>query len=121
MRKSPPPTPLLTQFLSLPPFATGTTTNVIPDKAVLKGTMRDYNPDVGATMLRRMREVVAGVAAAYDVAFDIDAVDGYPSIINAEEPTAMMTSLCRKYFPDGKVPSRRCSCTLDQASATLKP
>ena len=76
---------------------------MIPDRAVLKGTIRDFNPDVGATLLRRLKEVVAGVAAAYNVEFVIDVDDSYPSIVNAAEPTSVVTALCDKYFPTGTV------------------
>jgi metal-dependent amidase/aminoacylase/carboxypeptidase family protein len=81
----------------------GTTTNVIPDKAVLKGTIRDFNPDVGATLLRRLKEVVTGAAASYgvDVEFLID--DSYPSIVNAAEPTALATAVCKTHFGAGSV------------------
>ena len=84
--------------------AVGTTTNVIPDKAVMKGTIRDFNPDVGATMLRRLHEVVAGTAASFGVEHEVF-VDpsSYPSIVNAAEPTGVLTALCDKYFGSHRV------------------
>ena len=83
----------------------GTTTNVIPDKAVLKGTIRDFNPEVGATLLRRLKEVVVGVGAsnAVDSSVFVDDSESYPSIVNAAEPTAFVTALCKTHFGPGSV------------------
>ena len=65
---------------------------------MLKGTIRDFNAVVGGTLIQRLREVVAGVAAAYGVEYSIEESDSYPSIINAEEPTALVTSICTAHL-----------------------
>jgi hippurate hydrolase len=79
-------------------FQSGTTTNVIPDTATLKGTIRDFEPTVGATLLRRVKEVVAGVCEAFGVTGEVIVDDSYPSIINSEEPTTFITELCEDLF-----------------------
>lgn len=61
--------------LSICCLQAGNTTNVIPDFAVLKGTIRDFSAPVGETLLRRAKEVLAGVRYAAnppspDVEFD---------------------------------------------------
>ena len=84
--------------LSVCCLQSGSTTNVIPDDAVLKGTIRDFHPDVGATLLRRLREVVSGTASAFGVSADVSVSDSYPSIVNAAEPTGFVTELCVSLF-----------------------
>jgi hippurate hydrolase len=59
--------------------------------------------DVGTTLLRRLKEVVTGVAAAYSVEAEFLLDDSYPSIVNAAEPTALATALCKKHFGAGSV------------------
>ena len=72
---------------------------------MLKGTIRDFNPEVGATLLRRLKEVVAGVGASYavDSSVFVDDSESYPSIVNAAEPTAFVTALCKTHFGPGSV------------------
>jgi hippurate hydrolase len=84
-------------------FQSGTATNVIPDTATLKGTIRDFEPTVGATLLRRVKEIVAGVCEAFGVSGEVIASDSYPSIINSEEPTTFITELCEDLFGPANV------------------
>jgi len=46
-------------------FVTDGARNVIPSTVALRGDVRGYNDEVSATIERRMREIVAGVAAAH--------------------------------------------------------
>ena len=69
----------------------GTTSNVIPDTALLKGTIRDVNPDVGATLLRRLHEVVHGVAAAFEMTAD---VTGTRQAVRCTPPCTTATTAC---------------------------
>ncbi len=53
--------PMAKAVLSVCCIQAGTTTNVIPEEAVIKGTIRDFSEDVGKTLFRRLKEVVTGV------------------------------------------------------------
>lgn len=64
-------------------FTAGTTDNVIPDFAELEGTVRTFHPDITARVLERIREVVAGTAAAFGVRAELSLEPGYPGVINA--------------------------------------
>jgi amidohydrolase len=68
--------------LSITQFAAGTTHNVIPGAALLRGTVRTFHPEVGERVLSRLREVVDGTAAMFGVAVALEVEVGYPVLMN---------------------------------------
>jgi amidohydrolase len=70
----------------------GTAFNVIPDAAVLKGTVRTYNPTVQDHIERRVSELVMGVAAALRGEAEIDYFRSSPSLINSESGAATVAA-----------------------------
>ncbi len=60
----------------------GTAWNVIPEKAVLDGTVRTFDEAVRARVLERFREVVDGVAAACGVKATLRWIQGPPPVNN---------------------------------------
>lgn len=68
--------------LSITQFVAGTTHNVIPDSAWMRGTVRSFEPAVTARVLERLREVVAGTAATFGVEVELQVDDGYPVTMN---------------------------------------
>jgi amidohydrolase len=67
-------------------FTSGTTFNVIPDEATLKGTVRSFDAGVRASMPERLRRIAAGLAQAMRVEIDVDYHWSYPPTVNAREP-----------------------------------
>jgi len=57
-------------------------TNVIPDKVKLKGTLRAMDEDFRATAHKRMQEIAKEVANSYNLEIDFDIRKGYPSLVN---------------------------------------
>jgi hippurate hydrolase len=60
----------------------GTTDNVIPGMAYINGTVRTFDRDVQAMVMRRMREIVAGQGASFGVTARLDYQEGYPATVN---------------------------------------
>jgi amidohydrolase len=63
-------------------FSSGTTFNVIPDTAHLKGTVRAFDEEVRRSMPERMERVIKGVAAALRVEYQFDYHWSYPPTVN---------------------------------------
>jgi amidohydrolase len=63
-------------------FSSGTTFNVIPDSAHLKGTVRAFDEAVRRSMPERMERVIKGVAAALRVEYEFDYHWSYPPTVN---------------------------------------
>jgi len=68
--------------VSITKFDAGTTNNVIPDVAMLEGTIRSFEPAATERVLERVREIVAGTASALGVQAKLDLEEGYPVLLN---------------------------------------
>jgi amidohydrolase len=74
----------------------GTRFNIIPSEVHLEGTVRTYDADVQNTVERRMREILAGVSAAFGGSFEMEYERGVPVTINdLDLTTRMAPSLTR--------------------------
>jgi amidohydrolase len=85
-------------------FTSGTTFNVIPDEAILKGTVRSFDAGVRASMPERLKRIAAGLAEALRVEIEVDYRWSYPPTVNAREPNDVVRDLTRRLFgPDALV------------------
>ncbi len=75
--------------LSLTQVHSGSTWNVIPDSAWLEGTVRTFSQTVREQIEQRMRDVLAGMAAAFNAQITLDWQPGPPSVVNSEEWVAL--------------------------------
>jgi amidohydrolase len=82
--------PLERLVVSVTQFTSGTSHNVIPDKAVLKGTVRSFGATVREEVPALMRRIVQGIAAAHGAEFELDYVLGYHPVVNDEEVTRIV-------------------------------
>lgn len=64
--------------LTITQMDAGTTHNVIPDTATLKGTMRTLSPENRASLHEAVQRVAAGIASAHDVAAEVTVTEGFP-------------------------------------------
>ena len=87
--------PLETAVLSITQIHAGSATNVIPDEAVLIGTVRTFSTGVLDLIERRMQEMANGVAAAYNAGVDFGFKRNYPPLINHPEQTAFAVDAMR--------------------------
>jgi hippurate hydrolase len=63
-------------------FAAGTTSNIIPETAVLEGTFRTVSDATRATVRRRIGEVADGICAAHGATAELEIEAGYPVTVN---------------------------------------
>lgn len=69
-----------TVILSITGFESGTAFNVLPDRAVLKGTLRSYDETNRAMALDRIREMAQGIGRLYDVEIDVEINEGISTL-----------------------------------------
>jgi amidohydrolase len=74
--------------VSMGKFHGGTAINVIPDEAVVEGTIRTLNPQTRAVAVEAVRRRALGIAAAGGGTVDFKHNVGYPATINDDEATA---------------------------------
>ena len=67
--------------LTIGQFAGGTAANIIPETAVLQGTIRTNKPEARELLVRRMKEVAERTAAVYNGTVDIEMISEVPPLI----------------------------------------
>ncbi|XYJ10329.1 M20 aminoacylase family protein [Telluria sp. B2] len=87
--------PLETAVLSITQIHAGSATNVIPDEAVLIGTVRTFSTEVLDLIERRMEEIAKGVAAGFNASVDFGFKRNYPPLINHPGQTAFAVEAMR--------------------------
>jgi hippurate hydrolase len=95
--------PLESAVLSICQFNAGNTTNVIPQTAYLAGTIRTLRPKVRELVVRRVHEVVDGVAQQFGVKIDMQHREGYPVLVNHEEHTEFAARAAIDVVGEGNV------------------
>ncbi|HZI83579.1 MAG TPA: M20 aminoacylase family protein [Casimicrobiaceae bacterium] len=65
----------------------GDTWNVIPQEVVLRGTVRSFRREVQDLIEQRMRGIVAGVAATFDMSATVRYERRYPATVNSDAET----------------------------------
>jgi amidohydrolase len=74
--------------------------NVIPDRAVLRGTIRTFEPEVRQMILRRVTEVAAGVSAALGCTARVRLIPLTPPVVNDPAVSAKVRAAAQGLFPD---------------------
>jgi amidohydrolase len=82
--------PLDTAVVSVGSIQGGSAFNIIPPQVELSGTIRSYIPESRETVLRRVREIVEGVAAACGAQAELELIALTPSLINHPETTEIV-------------------------------
>ncbi|MDB5763580.1 MAG: hypothetical protein JWQ21_2575 [Herminiimonas sp.] len=80
--------PIDTAALSITQIHAGSATNVIPDEAVVIGTVRTFNVDVLDLIEQRMRTIAEHTAVAFDAQVEFRFKRNYPPLINHAKETA---------------------------------
>src|SRR5204863_6946290 len=75
--------PLEAGVVSVTQVHGGDTWNVIPQEVVLRGTVRTFKREVQDLIEQRMRSIVAGVAATFEMSATLRYERRYPALVNA--------------------------------------
>jgi amidohydrolase len=94
--------PLETAVLSITQIHSGSATNVIPDEAVLVGTVRTFSTEVLDLIQTRMQEIATHTAAASNATIDFTFKRNYPPLVNHAKETAFAVEVMKAVAgPDG--------------------
>jgi amidohydrolase len=89
--------------VSVTQFRAGTANNIIPNYAVFSGTVRTFGADVQEMVIRRMEEIVAGLAAGHGVEAALDYRKLYPPTINDAHRAAFAAEVAAEIVGDDGV------------------
>ena len=85
--------------LTIGQFTAGEASNIIPERAVLQGTLRTFREDVRQRLLKRIREVVSGVAMTYRCQAEYEELFACSSVITDDGVTAAVKKSTEKIAP----------------------
>ena len=88
--------PASAAVVSVTRFNAGFADNILPETAVLGGTVRSLTPEMRDALETGVRRVCGGIEATYGVKIDLQYALGYPPTINAAAPTAICRDVARE-------------------------
>ncbi len=95
--------PLDAAVVSVTRFHAGHADNVLPETAVLGGTVRSLNGRLQDALEDGLRRICCGIEATYQVSIDLRYQRGYPPTINAPDPTRIAGEVAREVAGEAKV------------------
>jgi amidohydrolase len=93
--------------VSIGQFTAGTTFNVIPDRAEIKGTVRSYDKELHRMVYRRILEMAQNMATAFSCTASMETVAIVATVNNAPEPTAVVRAAATQVLGAEKIVARR--------------
>ena len=93
--------------VSIGQFTAGTTFNAIPDRVLLKGTVRSYKTELHRQAYRRILSMAKQMAVAFDCEAKMETVVMVAAVNNAPEPTAVVRAAAAKVVGAGNMDERR--------------
>ncbi len=85
-------------------IAAGTTHNVIPPTATLRGTMRTLSATSRASVRDHVRRIAEGIAAAHGLAVEVTLTPGYPVTVNDDTMAATVRTVTSDLLDPERVP-----------------
>jgi amidohydrolase len=95
--------PLASAVVSITQFHAGSAHNVIPDTAMLSGTVRTLRPEVQDEVERLLPMIAQTTALAHGAEASVDYKRGYPPVVNAAEPSARAAAAAERLLGADKV------------------
>jgi amidohydrolase len=94
-----------TAVISVTAINGGTAFNIIPPEVEILGTIRSYSPETREILLRRIDEVVTGIAASMECEAEVKMTDITPVVDNDDALTHRIQDLATDLFSADKVVS----------------
>jgi hippurate hydrolase len=95
--------PLESAVVSVTQIHGGDTWNVIPDDAVLRGTVRTFKTELQDAIEAGIRRVAAGIASAMGASADVRYERRYPPTVNSEKETEIAAVIAADVVGDANV------------------
>ncbi len=95
--------PLQSAVVSVTTIHGGNAFNVIPSQVELTGTIRTFEPPIRQRVLERFRELVAGLAEAFNCQADLDLQSITPAVVNDLHVAARLQSVAANLFPESEL------------------
>jgi hippurate hydrolase len=88
--------PLDSAVVSVTRFHAGHADNILPEQAMLGGTVRTFRPELQDALEEGMRRICNGIEITHRVQVELHYARGYPPTFNAEAPAAICREAARQ-------------------------
>lgn len=88
--------PFANVVISIGEFNSGKASNVIPNDARIKATVRTNDPEIRTYVKQRIEEIIKGVCTMYGATWELEYLLGYSPVINDSEATDIVTQAARE-------------------------
>lgn len=95
--------PVEPAVVSIGELKSGTTYNVIPDQAVLSGTVRHFSQNVSKQVHQRLDDILSGICLSYGAKYELDYSYGDPPVVNDETLYSIVKETAENLFGKEKV------------------
>jgi amidohydrolase len=95
--------PIDTAVLSLTQIHAGEAYNVIPERAIIRGTARSFSRETMAMIEQNMRRIAGGVAGALGASAELDFRTSYPALINDANEAAFIADVAAELVGEDNV------------------
>ena len=95
--------PCESAVVSVTQIHAGEATNVIPDDAVLRGTLRSFKPEVQELVERSIERICAGIASTYGAQISVRYDQRYPPTVNSVAEAELCHRAARHVLGEGRV------------------
>lgn len=95
--------PLDAAVVSVTRFQAGHADNILPERAVLGGTVRSFRPELQDALEEGMRRVCNGIEMVHRVQIELQYARGYPPTVNAPEPAFICREVARQVIEGEQV------------------
>ena len=92
--------PLDSAVISTTKFHAGSAKNIIPDSAMLEGSVRTINDETREMVRERMEKAVKGICDMYGATYDFSFNYGYSAVVNEDAVTDRVRKMATEEFGD---------------------
>lgn len=97
--------PLDPAVITVGSLQAGSTQNVIADRAILKGTVRSFHPEVRKFLRERLETMIEHICAMHGATYQLDYKVGYPAVVNPAEEAERVERVGKEIFGEEAVAS----------------
>ncbi len=89
--------------ISITQVQAGDTYNVIPEKALLRGTIRTFESEVRQLIHERIETITTDIASAFECVAEVKIKRVAPPVVNDQELTCIAREIAQKLFPESRI------------------
>lgn len=92
--------PIYAPVLTISKLQAGNSYNVIPDTALLAGTLRTHNKTIRESVPKLMQQTIDGICDSFGASYEIEWTAGYPVGINDHNACQLVRDMISDYIPE---------------------